>query len=405
MLPAALSDDLCSLKPHVDRLAFTVDMYLRSDGVVERAEFYPSLIHSSARLNYQEVQELLEDTGQVTGGPHQNIRPELVSKLKDLDRLAKLCAAQRNARGAIDFESAEPKLVLDEQGKVLDVQLRFKTDATALVEEAMIRANETVAQYLLAHNEACVYRVHEQPLQAALDETLPTLLEFGYGDTGAPQSSFDIQAILDASRHKPEYSLISSLLLRAMRRAEYRSVFTTHFGLASKAYTHFTSPIRRYPDLMVHRLLKLCLEAEQTGYSTVSQMLKAQAAPSQPKILEQLDWICEHASEQERNAERATADAILQKLCEFFAERIGNRYEAVISGVNSYGFYVREASSHAEGFIPREELGDTFSHEPSLYRWIDCDTKKSYRLGQPLTVQLASVNCARKEIRFSLPPA
>jgi ribonuclease R len=425
MLPAALSDDLCSLRPHCDRRAFTVDMYVRKDGTVESAEFYPSYIHSAARLSYEQAQELLE--GEELCADELSIdeadKSILSGKLKQLHELAKKRTSARSARGAIDFDRAESRVVLDEQGAPIEVYLRKKTDATSLVEEAMILANETVAAYLLERNEPCAYRIHDEPLQSTLEELVPTLQEFGYALQGALQSSSEIQEILTACKGKPEYDLISTLLLRAMKRAQYHTVFSTHFGLASTAYAHFTSPIRRYPDLMVHRLLKLRLLAEQQGFASTKELYESLPkstpkntpksatnletsstldASSVASTLKQLDWICEHCSEQEREAEQATSEAIKLKLCEYFASQVGKNYEGIISGVNSYGFYVRESATHAEGFVQRDTLDEGCVYEAARFRWIDHDTNKAYRLGQMVAVELVSVNLARSEMQFSL---
>ena len=392
MLPPLLSDELCSLNPGVDRLAFTVDMYLRNNGTVEHAEFYPSLIRSAQRFTYDEVQEILET--------HRDDR--FLSALCLLDKFAKIRARLRFKRGAIDFDSSEPRILLDDKGEVTQVLLQKKTDATALVEEAMILANETVASYLLQHNWPCVYRVHEEPLQNALAETLPTLQEFGYAEQIPPQTSFEIQEILTACKDKPEYDLVSTLLLRAMKRALYRPVFTTHFGLASSAYAHFTSPIRRYPDLLVHRLLKLCLIAGQLGCASINELHKALPSLCADSMLSQLDWMCEHCSEQEKETDQATYEAVKLRLCEYFSTRVDSSYQGIVSGVNTYGFFVREDTTHAEGFVARESLDGLFVYEPARYRWIDHNTQTIYRLGQTVTVRLVSVDLSRSELSFAL---
>jgi ribonuclease R len=424
MLPHQISDELCSLRPNEDKLAFTVDMLMNTDGSVAETDFYPSLIRSSARLTYDEAQSALSrhserseepsvtlESGQDVAvqssspvilrtatsrsinsvaesspTPHREAIPEssLSEKLHTLDKLAKKLARRRRQRGAIDFEGVEAKVALDEDGSPTAVHLRTKTAATSLVEEAMILANEQVAEYMLANAAPMVYRIHDEPLLATLDELLPTLQEFGYAQQGSPQTSQDIQALLEASADKPEHHLISSLLLRAMKRARYASNYTTHFGLASKGYTHFTSPIRRYPDLMVHRLLKSQLAGE----------------PLAETMEKQLAWICEHSSEMEREAERASFEATALKLCEFLAPRIGERFSGIITGVNTAGFYVREDMTTAEGFVPRETLPPDFEYDQARFRYHNTEANKSYRLGQPVSVTLKDADLIHARLQF-----
>ncbi|MDR3052523.1 MAG: ribonuclease R [Coriobacteriales bacterium] len=389
MLPSQISDNLCSLRPNEDRLAFTVDMIMRSDGSVQSAELYPSLIHSAARLTYDEAQDIL-DAGHVPTSLQRETRLEperlleLSLRLLALNKLSKKLTRRRLARGAIEFEGVEAKVSLDEQGVPTGVRLRSKTEATSLVEEAMILANETVAAHMLKRGAPMVFRIHDEPFQAALDELLPTLQEFGYAAQRAPQTSPEIQRILDASAGKPEHALISTLLLRAMKRAKYAPVYTTHFGLASSAYTHFTSPIRRYPDLMVHRLLKYQLAAEEVPASISSQ----------------LAWICEHSSNNEREAEHTENDAIALKLAEFLAPRVGERFEGIVTGLNSYGFYVRENSTTAEGFVERSSFEQPLDYDQAHQRYIDADTGTAYRLGQLVKLVLKDVDLSKSSIQF-----
>jgi ribonuclease R len=391
MLPATLSEGLCSLRPGEDRLAFTVEMLINTDGSVAERSFYPSLIRSSVRLTYDEAQRILDgaahhipDDGalQETSGGED----PLSNRLLVLHRLARKLTRRRIRRGAIEFESAEAKLVLDEDGAPLAVRLWGKTDATSLVEEAMILANEQVAAHMLAHAAPMIYRIHDEPLAASLEDLLPIFQEFGYAREGAPQTSREIQAILEASADGPERHLISSLLLRAMKRAKYAPAYTTHFGLASPAYTHFTSPIRRYPDLLVHRLLKSQLSGE----------------PLPSNMTEQLNWICEHSSDRERDAEQASREATAYKLCAYLALRTGERFSAIITAVNTVGLAVRESTTTAEGFIARESLPAEFEYDMKRHRYHHPDTDVVYRLGQPVSVALKEIDHIRSRLHFVL---
>lgn len=389
MLPPQLSDDLCSLKPGVERLAFTCDMLIRSDGTVQSYELYPSLIRSCARLSYDEVQAFFDDD--TSSAPIIQSDAELQNRLHVLDRLAKKLIRRREARGAIDFESVEAKVSLDENGKPTAVTLREKTDATSVVEEAMILTNEVVASHMLTRDVAMVYRIHEEPFQAALEQLLPTLQEFDLAQQGAPQTAFDIQRILAQSEGRPEHALISQLLLRAMKRAVYAPSFSGHFGLASKAYCHFTSPIRRYPDLLAHRLLKqqLIIETEQ-----------ATLVPAPLSMIAQLPWLCEHSSEMEREAEQASLEATALKLCEFLAPRVGERFSGIITGINSYGFYVREDTTTAEGFVSRDDLAEDIVYDEVRHRFTAEENGRVYRLGQRISVELRGVDLSQARLDF-----
>jgi ribonuclease R len=334
------------------------------------------------RLSYDEAQGILDAALDSTADPAEE--DLLANRLVALHRLARKLTRRRVQRGAIEFEGIEAKLALDEDGTPLSVSLRGRGDATSIVEEAMILANEQVATHMLAADVPMIYRVHEEPYPSALDELLPTLQEFGYAQQQAPQTSREIQAILEASAERPEHYLVSTLLLRAMKRAKYTSVWTMHFGLAACAYTHFTSPIRRYPDLMVHRLLKSHLSGE----------------PLPENMGRQLEWICEHSSKQERDAEQASREATALKLCEYLEPRVGQRFDVLITSVNSAGLAMREETTTAEGFIDAESLPAGLVYDEARHRYYDPDTNRSYRLGQPLSVLLKDSDRARARLQF-----
>ena len=382
MLPLRLSEQLCSLRPGEDKATFSVDMLIDPNGSVISSEFYPSIIRSSRRLSYDEALEMLE----AAPGTDDIEEPDLLvrDKLLALRKLSRKLTRRRLQRGAIEFDGVEAKVALDGEAVPICVDLRTKNDATTIVEEAMILANEQVAFFMLTLSFPMVYRIHDEPYPAALEELLPVLQEFGYATSGAPQTSREIQAILDAAFGRPEHYLISTLLLRAMKRARYAPFFSTHFGLASLSYTHFTAPIRRYPDLMAHRLLRYQLSGETPPAS----------------LLGQLDWICEHASDREREAEAASYEATALKLCEFLEPRIGQCFHGVVVSLNSSGFYVREDTTTAEGFVDRDTLPTGFVFEKGAFRYHDPDTGKTYRLGQPIRVELTGVDISRAKLNF-----
>lgn len=395
MLPLALSEEVCSLKPGQVRRAFTVDLLVTDQGQVLQAQFHPSLICSRARFSYDQVQEVLE------AGPDGRLLTEgavaeesMVRKLRAASALAQAMERRRSEAGGIDFSTVEAKVQLDAEGAPVAVGLRKKTAATMLVEEAMIAANEAVARFLMGCDFPCLYRVHEPPSPDALTALLPVFREFSWFErSGAPLlghgSPFVIQAILRESHGRAEEELVSNLLLRAMKRAVYRPVNDGHYGLASKAYCHFTSPIRRYPDLVVHRMLKAALF-------------------KRPQLFDQevgaLPWIGEHSSDMERVAETAARELQALKLAEFLEPHTGEAFEGMISGVSSQGLFVRlvrgitaelELGGAIEGFVPVRCLGpEYFAFDPERYTLTGADTDQVFRLGHPLDVVLSRVDVA-----------
>lgn len=370
MLPERLSNDICSLRPGEDRLTMTCDMYLDKACNVKRYEIYPSVICSKRCFNYDEVQEILDAT---LGDAYEK-------KLQDFNAIAKKLFELRIDRGAIDFDSVEAKPVLDEEGMVVRVDLRRKTKATSMIEEAMILANETVARHMHNNHIPCIYRVHEPPSAAALEALLPPLRELGYNvselATGNPQA---FQEILDDARGTSEEPLVNYLMLRAMERATYSTEPVSHFGLASRFYCHFTSPIRRYPDLMVHRLLK------------------------DPHAMEtHLQWLAKHSSKMEQSAETAERDSVNMKLCEYLAERIGEVFVGTISTVLASGFFVRLEST-VEGFVRFDPAHDEYHQfDPMKQTFMGEETGRTYRIGQQIKVRVEEVDPRERTVSFSI---
>ena len=381
MLPPALSDELCSLAPGAERRSMTADLFLNDEGELVRFSLYPALIRSDARLSYGEADDILVDykAAIAAGG-------DIAWRLVECSRLARARA------GGIDFATTEAKVVLDAEGRPTDIALRRKTDATRLVEEAMILANETVAGYLERRGFPCLYRVHEPPASDALGSLIPVFQEFDWFErpmearlvAGDPKV---IQEILTASAPRSEGELVSSLLLRAMKRADYRPENQGHYGLASEAYCHFTSPIRRYPDLVVHRMLRAALTRRPEKFD---QEVAA------------LPWIAEHSSAMERVAEAAARESQELKMVEYLAAFVGQSFSAVISGVAAWGLYVR-LDCTAEGILPVRALGDEyFVFDPVRYTLVGDESGKVYRLGQRVAVPLKSADATTASLEFVL---
>ena len=381
MLPEKLSNDVCSLRPNEDRRTMTVDLFLTEGGEVVGVEPYPALIRSNARLTYDEAQELLEAGD-----------GELADRITHLSHIAKQRMKRREKAGGLDFDTVEAKVRLDESGYPIAVDLRSKTDATQLIEEAMIMANEAVARYVRDAGFPCLYRVHEQPGRDALEGLVPVLSEFSWFKTireplfvaGNPH---EVQKVLTAAKGRPEDVLVSTLVLRAMKRAVYSPQLADHYGLASSAYAHFTSPIRRYPDLVVHRMLKAVLFGRPEKFD--------QEASSLP-------WLAEHSSEMERVAEHAARDSQEAKIVELMEEHLGETYSALISGVASFGLFVR-LDNTAEGVVEMADLGrEYFILNPVRHTLTGSDTGKQFRLGRRIAVRLVEADRRTRKLRFRL---
>lgn len=397
MIPEELSCGLCSLAPGEVRRSMTVDLYVNERAQLARYEIYPALICSNARLTYGEALEMLEGEGEpaaTEGGKHaQGQRETLIQpRLLQLSRLASLRHAQRERKGGIDFDQPEARVRLDEAGRPQGVELRRKNAATSLVEEMMIWANEVVAEHLSRAKFPCVYRVHEAPDLEGLARLVSIFEEFPWFGKIDPVGFFTgsqhaLQQAVSASRGRAEGELVSSLVLRSMKRAVYREKNCGHYGLASATYCHFTSPIRRYPDLMVHRMLKAELFGRPEKFDQMTT---------------NLGWICEHSSGMEREADDAQRESEELKLAEYLQRFVGQSFSAIVSGVSQGGLYARLENT-AEGFIPVRTLGDDyFSFDAARYTLTGEETGARYRLGQRIAVVLFAVDPRVPQINLRL---
>lgn len=382
MLPEKLSNDVCSLKPQENRRTMTVDMFIDRQGAVLASDVYPAVIRSQARLTYDQVQAALDD--------RESLGADIDERVRVLSRIAQSRMKLRERAGGLDFDTVEAKVRLDSEGHPVGIDLREKTDATQLIEEAMIMANEVVAQKLRDAKYPCMYRVHEQPDVDALESLVPVLAEFSWFKTideglfvaGNPH---ELQKVLEKSASRPEGTLVSTLLLRSMKRAVYSPQLSIHYGLASAAYAHFTSPIRRYPDLVVHRMLKALLLGRPEKFD---------------QEVSSLSWIAEHSSENERVAERAARESQEAKIVELMEEHIGETFSALISGVGTIGLFVR-LDNTAEGVVEMADLGsEYFALDPVRHMVTGTDTGKQYRLGRRLAVRLVEADRRTRQLRF-----
>jgi ribonuclease R len=381
MLPETLSNGICSLNPGVDRFTMTVEFDLDTTAKVVVYKIYPSAIRSDHRCDYDSVQHWLE-TG--AGFPDDETR----TMLTEFRACAAALGKRRLERGGLDFESAEPKVWLDAAGKPLQVTLREKTVATSMIEEAMIAANEVVARHMRDHDAPMVYRIHEDPEPDALAAIGTILAEFDYPikDVGAATPR-TFQRLIRFAADRPERLLINSLLLRALKRARYVDYLDSHFGLASEAYCHFTSPIRRYPDLIVHRLLKAQL-AGKLGEGPTSAMV--------PELKE----LAEHCSIMERESESAENESVKVKLTELMAAHIGEVFPGIISGVTGHGAYV-QLDNTAEGLVHVMRMGDDYYRfDAERFMLVGERNGKTWRLGQKVDVRITDALVSERRIEM-----
>lgn len=385
MLPEALSNDVCSLKPGEDRRCMTVDLYVRDDASLVGFDIYPAIMRSDARLTYAEALDILEGRK----GPADG---EVAPRLAAASALARSREAYRASRGGIAFNTKEAKVRLDAEGQPTGIDVRTKDEATTLVEEAMIFANEVVAAFLDQQDVRAAYRVHEPPHADALEGVVKVLQEFAWftpADAAgvAAGDPFAVQRVLDEARGRTEEQLVTSLLLRAMTRAVYSPYDDGHYGLGLASYCHFTSPIRRYPDLIVHRQVRARLTDDARSVRAMSG---------------KMEQLCEHCSEMERIAESASRESQEAMMAEYLAGSIGQAFTAHISGVTTYGIFV-QLDCTAEGLVPIRSLGDEyFAYDAAAHSLRGTDTGTVYRLGQAVEVVLEAVDVAAPSLTFGL---
>ena len=383
MLPEILSTDLCSLKPDEDRLAVSAVFTLDSEANVLETWFGETVIHSGKRFTYENAQEVL-DAGK--GVMHE--------ELSLLLALSKHIRARRAAKGAIEFDTAEVKVDLDETGKPIAIRLKERKATNLLIEDFMLLANEAVAKHLskLTDNGGShfysLYRIHDAPDADRIENLANLLRIMGYhlkiSGNGAVTGA-ELNKLLEAVKGKPEEYLVKMATLRSMSKAVYATRNIGHFGLAFDFYTHFTSPIRRYPDLIIHRLVKS----------------HAGGDPITAAEMQEFDTLALHASEREVGASDAERDSIKMKQVEFLSDKVGQEFDAVISGVTERGLYVEEKTTHADGMIRIKDVGDDyFEYDEKHYRLVGRRTKKTYQLGDPIRVKLSAARIAEKELDF-----
>lgn len=395
MLPPALSAGICSLKAGADRLARTALLEINRKGDVERTELFRSVIRSDARLTYTVVSQVLadRDTRVIERHPELATHPEVIEALKAMEELTHLLMDRRRARGSLDFELPETEILLDDRNIPTDIRRAERTIAHRMIEEFMVAANEAVAGYLRGRKFPCVYRVHEGPDEDTLDAIDPFLSTLGYRlhRGGEKVSAAELQRVLEACRGKPEERVLNRMLLRSMKQAVYDPENIGHFGLASGAYLHFTSPIRRYPDLMVHRLI----DQAQTD---------SRLAPrTREELAAYLQEAADHGSARERLAMDAEREMVDLKKAQFMTDKVGEVHAGVITDLTNFGFFVELDRWFVEGLVNLRSLEDDY------YRYFETahlikgqNHGRSFRMGDAVTVRVVRVKLFQGEIDFEV---
>lgn len=386
MLPHKLSNGICSLNEGVERLTISCVMEINPSGKVIDYEIFPSVIKSRKKMTYKKVNDILmRDIVDEEYLPYKDI-------LKEMNNLAKIIRKRKIARGYIDFDLDEAKVLQDENGKAIDIVKRTREDGECLIEDFMISANETVAEHISNMDLPFIYRVHALPNSEKIDDFAKLVNIFGYKlDTSTVSlTPKGMQNILSSLEDKPEYKILSSMLLRSMKKAEYSKDNIGHFGLASKNYTHFTSPIRRFPDLTVHRLLRTYLFNHDLSIETIKYYDNA------------LVDIAEHSSEREVASVNAERDVMDMKSAEYMESHIGEIYDGIITSVTSFGFFV-ELDNLIEGLVHVNSLhGDYYVYVEDLLAMIGKNTKKMYQIGNKVKVKVVAASKATAMIDFEI---
>lgn len=388
MIPHRLSNGICSLNPQVDRLTLSCEMIIDANGNVVAHEIFQSVIKTTERMTYKDVYKILEEQDEALIERYE----PLVPMFKNMAELSGILRRKREMRGAIDFDFKESKVIVNEEGWPVDIELRERTVAEKLIEDFMLAANETVAEHFHWMNVPFLYRIHEDPKPEKLQRFFEFVTNFGIlikgtGNTVHPKA---LQDVLKAIEGMPEEPVISTMLLRSMQQAKYYPESLGHFGLSTDFYTHFTSPIRRYPDLVVHRLIRTYLINKDTSRETIAQWSMA------------MDEIADHTSERERRAVDAERDTDALKKAQYMSDKIGEEFEGIVSSITNFGIFV-ELPNTIEGLVHISNMTDDY------YRFDDRQmimigerTNRQFRIGDEVTVRVANVIIEESSIDFEI---
>jgi ribonuclease R len=383
MFPPELSNEICCLHPRVDRFTLTVELRYDANGERKSVQFYPSVIQSNERLTYTLVRKMLVDGDMEERRKYHHLLPSL----EGMTSLAQDLRTRRVGRGALDFDLPEPEVVLNLQGETEEIIRAERNLAHQIIEEFMIAANEAVARFMEGKGLPFIYRIHDAPRQDTMEEFRKFVSQLGYRiEKGGKDSPKTLQRLLLDVKGRPEERVVNNVLLRSMKWAQYSAQNRGHFGLASGAYTHFTSPIRRYPDLIVHRLLKKVLSQQEV---TISEEALAQRA--------------DHLSNRERVAMEAEREILGRYRVRFMKDKIGEVYTGVISGVTAFGFFVELEDIFVEGLVRITSLHDDYyQYHEKKYCLMGERTHKTFRIGDEVKVRVERVDVERRHIDFGL---
>ncbi len=417
MLPEKLSNGLCSLNPAVDRCTLVCDMVVTEDGEVTAYQFYPAVMHSAARLTYNQVADILASTD----GEEAQKRPAIVPHLLNLNQVFRALLKARQERGAIDFETTETYIVCNALGKIEKIIPRTRNDAHRLIEECMLAANVCAADFLLRHKHPGTFRVHAVPTEEKLNQLRTFLKQVGLNlGGGSKPTARDYAAVMQEIRERPDAALLQTMLLRSMQQAVYSPDNVGHFGLAYEAYAHFTSPIRRYPDLLTHRAIKAILLGKRYEpkrielgklNTTQSNAARKQAAKDKAegkpqkseKDLTVWDALGVHCSANERRADEASRDVENWLKCFFMQDKIGEEFTGTVAGVTTFGIFVQLDELFVEGLVHITELGaDYFQYDEARHELRGERTGQRYQLTDRVTVKVARVDLESRKIDLTL---
>jgi ribonuclease R len=416
MLPEKLSNGLCSLNPNVDRLTLVCDMVVTAQGEVTAYQFYPAVMHSAARLTYNQVAEVLANPS----GPEAQRRLSVVPHLLNLNEVFRALLKARHERGAIDFETTETYIVCNPMGKIEQILPRTRNDAHRLIEECMLAANVCAADLLIRHKHPGTFRIHAVPSEEKLKQLRTFLKQAGLQLNGGDSpSASDYAELMKQIKGRPDAELLQTMLLRSMQQAVYSPDNIGHFGLAYEAYAHFTSPIRRYPDLLTHRAIKAILLGKKyvpkdidlsTLNTTISNSARKQQAKDRAqgkqkneKDLTIWDALGVHCSANERRADEASRDVEAWLKCYYMQDKLGQEFTGVVSGVTTFGIFVQLDELYVEGLVHITELGaDYFQYDEARHELRGERTGKRFGLTDRVTVQIARVDLEARKIDLVL---
>ena len=385
MLPKELSNGVCSLNPGEDKLTLSVEMIINNDGKVIDYKIFESIMNNKYRMTYDDVTEILENKDEELIEKYKNIVP----MLKVMEELSLILRRKRDLRGAIDFEFPERKIITDETGKAIDVTKYERKTSNKIIEEFMLVCNETVAEHYYWLNMPFVYRVHEDPDEEKMYEFIKFIHNFGYTLKGNDVHPKELQQLLDKIKNTKEESLINTMMLRSLKKAIYSPDSSTHFGLAAQYYCHFTSPIRRYPDLQIHRIIK-------------GQINGRYSEEALQKLFERTAMVAEQSSKMERVADEVERDTDKIKIAEFMSDKIGEEYEGVISGVTSFGIFIALENT-VEGLVHISNMvDDYYIYDNEKKELFGQGSHKVFKIGDTVKIRVEKVSIAKAEIDFAL---